>query len=196
MQSNWSRSVLFSLLAVLLVNIFHTFFLYEKKYEPLTITYTVSSDFDSFTWYSVTPKYDTAKYSTKSQKVLANKKTPITVVIEEPNGLQFLGLYWSWSDRGKFSISDVTISSQEKTWHFDQLEKLVMYYSNNLQTNIVENAFSATSTKKANGWIMLDFLEFEKIARVKKFKPLKLHDPFLLSIELFALNYLLEIVAN
>jgi len=86
--------------------------------------------------------------------------------------LQFLGCYYSWSDRGTFGISDIQISAGDTTWYFDDLNKLIAYSSENITPTINNESVSATSTRDANGWLMLDVLEFEKLGRTKKFTPL------------------------
>ncbi|MAM28017.1 MAG: hypothetical protein CMC13_03260 [Flavobacteriaceae bacterium] len=172
MGSKWSRSIGYSLLAVLLLNVFHAFFLYQKEYKPITVQYTVSSNFETFTWFVYTPKHSEDQLRTKSVQVLSGIPKTITTEIDTPNGLQFLGCYYSWSDRGTFGISDIQISAGDTTWYFDDLNKLIAYSSENITPTINNESVSATSTRDANGWLMLDVLEFEKLGRTKKFTPL------------------------
>ncbi|MDX1461536.1 MAG: O-antigen ligase family protein [Marinirhabdus sp.] len=172
MKSRWKRSVGYSLLAVLLLNIFHAFFLFKKEYSPLTISYTASSDFETYTWFAVTPKYSQDLFRTKSIQILPSIPKTVTTQIEAPNGIQFLGCYYSWSDRGTFEISNVEVSADGKTWHFDDLNKLLAYSSENISPIIEKGSLKATSNSDGNGWLMIDVHQFERLGRSKNFEPL------------------------
>tara|TARA_R110002072_G_scaffold7503_2_gene40387 strand:- start:121863 stop:123626 length:1764 start_codon:yes stop_codon:yes gene_type:complete len=172
MGSNWSRSIGYSLLAVLLLNVFHAFFLYQKKYEPLTISYTVSADFDTYTWLSVTPKYSNTTKKTEPLYIERNTPTAISTTVAESSGLQFLALYWSSSEKGTFTIETISVASQDNIWEVTNLDKFIAYSSENVFPEIANNRIKATSEIKGNGWVMIDVMEFEKLGRTKKFTPL------------------------
>ncbi|QIE59927.1 O-antigen ligase family protein [Rasiella rasia] len=171
-KRNWIKILLFSLLAVILINIAHAFFLYQNKYNPITIEYTAAANFNTFNWLTVTPKYSSETYNTKTIPISSGASKKISTTINESKGIQFLGLYWSSSIEGVFKIEDISISSNNKTWDISDLDKFVAYASNNVVPVITSESITATSNKAANGWLMIDVQAFEKIARNKQFKPL------------------------
>ena len=172
MQTPWGKILAYSLLTLVLLNIFHAFFLYEKKYEPITLSLTVETDFDTFTWFTVQPKYNDSIFKTETLPLLKDQPNTITTTIDQPSGLQFLGFYWSRSDKGAIAISDVTVLARGKTKRFDNLEKFVNYSSSNVTPVSTKKAITATSDQQANGWLMLELERFEKIAKTKQFTPL------------------------
>jgi|GEM_PF-2391721 len=172
MQISWGKIIGYSLLTLVLLNVLHAFFLYQKKYEPTTISLTVETDFDSYTWFTVQPKYSDSVHKTKAEHVPPNIKTTTKTVIDYPEGLQFLGLYWSNSLGGTFSISNVSITSKGKTRNFENLEKFINYSSTNVTPKSSKKVITATSNEQANGWLMLNLEGFEKTAKTKQFKPL------------------------
>lgn len=169
---SWGKILGYSLLTLVLLNIFYAFFMYQKKYEPVILSLTVEADFDSYTWFTVQPNYSDSISRTETKPIFSGKTNKITTSIDQSEGLQFLGFYWSNSDKGTISISDVSIKTKGKTRVFDNLEKFVNYSSKNVTPVSNQNVITATSNQKANGWLMVNLEGFEKISKTKQFKPL------------------------
>lgn len=172
MHHSWGKILGYSLLTLVLLNIFYAFFLYQKKYEPVTLSLTVEADFNSYTWFTVQSNYSDSILRTETKPITKGKANTLTTILNEPEGLQFLGFYWSNSDKGTISISDVSLEANGKTRVFDNLEKFVNYSSNNVTPVSTETAITATSNQEANGWLMVNLEGVEKISKIKKFKPM------------------------
>ncbi|WP_432412260.1 O-antigen ligase family protein [Rasiella sp. SM2506] len=172
MQTSWGKIIGYSLLTLVLLNILYAFFLYEKRYEPITITLTVETDFDSYTWYSLQPNFSDSISKTETLPLFKNKLNTIVTTINQPEGLQFFGFYWSGSTKGSIIIKDVTLASKNKVRTFNNLDKFVNYSSTNVTPVSTQNSIIATAGQKGNGWLMLNLEGFEKIAKTKQFTPL------------------------
>ena len=172
-KQKWFRVLLFSVLALLLANVLHALFLYQKSYEDVSIKFTVSSDYDSFVWLSLQPKFSETVHKFESIKVIRDTPQEFKKTISSKDGIQFLGLYWSNSDNGTLTLRDVSITTKDKTHDFKNLQKLVDYTSTNVTSQVSENNVQLTSSQQANGWLMLDTSQLEKISKQKQFLPFR-----------------------
>ncbi len=170
-KQKWFKTVLFSLLALVLANALHALFLYQKEYEEATITFTATSNFDSFVWLTIQPKFSDSVQKFESTKIVKETPQKFNKTISSKAGLQFLGLYWSNSDRGTLTLSDVSVTSNGKTHSFENFQKLVDYTSTNVTPKVSENKVALTSNEQANGWLMLDTSRLENISKKKRFLP-------------------------
>lgn len=171
MKSNWSRSIGFSLLAVLLLNVFHTFFLHQKTYLPITLEYTLDSDYDTAVWHTFTSGYDTTLRSKDTLYLQAGSSTAFKTKFDSAKGIRQVAIYWSRADRGTISIRDVTLSSGEKKWSFEAVDKLIAYSSVNVTSEVVKGGLKNSANDQGNGWMMLDDEVFQDIAKQKQFTP-------------------------
>ncbi len=172
MQPTWGKILVYSLLTLVLLNVLHAFFLYQKRYEPITISLNVETDFDSHTWFSVQPKFSDSVSKTQVFPLFKNKPNKIVTTINQPEGLQFFGFYWSSSTKGSITIKDVTLEAQHKIRTYDNLDKFVNYSSANVTPVSTQREITVTADQKGNGWLMLNLEGFEKISKKKQFKPL------------------------
>ena len=170
-MQKWSRIVGFSLVAVLLLNIFHAFFLYQKKYNPVTLEYTVATDYSTAVWHTFTTNYSGLMRSKDTLRVENGNPVVVSTVLEAAEGIDHPAIYWSRADRGTFSISDVSLSSGKKLWKFDDIDKLISYSSDNVTSELIAGKLKNAATSQGNGWLMLEAQVFQNISKQKEFKP-------------------------
>ena len=111
MKTKWLQIVLVSLAVLLFVNILHMFFLYEKEWKPITITYTVETDYTTTTWLSIKPAFQDTTILDHKVTLEASSPQVISYTIKQPSGIDFLGVFWSRSDLGAFTLGDISIKS-------------------------------------------------------------------------------------
>lgn len=170
-QKKWTTVVLFTLGFLFIANMLHTFFMHQKQWEPIEISFLVEADFDTFIWTNLQPKFkDSAVQSTR---VSIKKNIPKTYSfkIKEPNGINFLGLYWSRSDLGTFKISNAILKSNKKQWELEHISEVVSYSSNNISITSEDTVLRAISEEKGNGWLMLHTDILQEISKNKRFVP-------------------------
>lgn len=183
---------LFALISVLFLNILHTAFFFQRGYKPFTLNYSVTAPYNTIVWHAVKPKYKKDTYLTKKTNVVANQPTEIQIQIDEPQGVQILGIYWSRADRGSFAISKANVISEQKTFNYTSPSQMVGYSSHNIETQISEGTISASSIEKGNGWYILNTLEIENLAKKKLFTPFGWITNLLLFALFLVLGFLLK----
>ncbi|HAT64751.1 MAG TPA: hypothetical protein DCS66_09135 [Flavobacteriaceae bacterium] len=194
MKNKWKNVLLYSLGALLLINIICAFFLYQIEWKPVQVSFTIEANYNTSVWTRKQPKFkDTA---TKSEIVTLKKDTPIkfSISIDEAEGLKFFGFFWSQSEAGNISISDIHLESKDKHWEISKVQEMISYPSTNISTTIKNNTLVASTNthEKANGWLMFDTQLLEEFAKKQKFAPLGLIFNALLFVLLLALNWVFE----
>ena len=141
MKNKWKNVLLYSLGALLLINIICAFFLYQIEWKPVQVTFTLESNYSTSVWTRKQPKFNDSV--TKSEIVTLKKDTPIkfSISIDEAEGLKFFGFFWSQSEAGNISISDIHLESKDKHWEISKVQEMISYPSTNISTTIkrVEN---------------------------------------------------------
>ena len=72
--------------------------------------------------------------------------------------MKFFGFFWSQSEAGNISISDIHLESKDKHWEISKVQEMISYPSTNISTTIKNNTLVASTNthEKANGWLMFD----------------------------------------
>jgi len=172
MKSNKGiRCFILSLGAVLLLNILHAFFLFQMVYEPVTLSYNISTDYDTETWVSVNPQYQDSLFLRERILIKKGETKNIKTILDYPTGIEFLSTNWEYSDLGTFTISEIEFIETEKTYVFQNLNKFINYSSDNTTVVVDSTSINITSNENARGWLMIDTDEFDYLAKRKVFKP-------------------------
>ena len=159
---------------LLLFNILHAFFLHQREHIPITITYKVTANFDTWTWISSKPKYNDKEQLSERIPLKKGISKNINTTVDHRHGVEFLGINWNYSDRGEFSIDEIKIASGDKLRNYENPSDIIAYSSHNTEVNSDSERIVVTAEISGNGWLMIDNSKVLDISAHKRFKPFSL----------------------
>ena len=178
-------SLIWALTGLLLLNVFHAFFMYQKEYKPFELQVTLQANFDTWVWYSSKAKNSDSIVLHERSRLLKNSSITVPITVDQHLGTDFLSINWNYASHGALKIEAIGVSSNTKTINPVFPGRYVSYTSDNVAaSNNASGNLVLQSEELANGWAMFSMGEFDKLTKIKRFKPFGLWLNLLLFIGL------------